>query len=86
MSDKNVTPKAKPLILAMQDAERGIANSVNAALQAGIPCYLLEMIFDKLHRQIKDGAEREMSYAIAQEASEAEEGGAPETEEQAEGA
>ena len=76
--------KSKPLILAMQEAESGIVNNVNAALQAGIPCYLLEMILDKVHRQVKDGAAREMSYAIAQQ-TEAEQDNAPEPEEQTEG-
>ena len=79
----DVKPKSKPLILAMQEAESGIVNSVNSALQAGIPCYLLEKIIDKIHGQIKDGAARELTAAIAQ--ANADEQNAPESEEQAEG-
>lgn len=58
--------KPKPLILAVHDAERDIINSVNNALRANVPCYLLAMILETVQRQIKDGASKELSNATAQ--------------------
>lgn len=58
---------SKPLIVAMNEAEAALFKSVNEIMRAnGIPCYLFEMIFDKVHRQIKDGAEQELNHSIAQ--------------------
>lgn len=74
------TNKTKPLILAMQETESSIVNSVNAALRDGVPCYLLEKILDKIHGQIKDGAARELSAAMSQ--AKADKDNAPKTEEQ----
>lgn len=62
--------KTKPLILALNEAENELAACVNAILhEKQIPCYLLEQVFDKLHRQLKDGAMKELSKASAMYAS-----------------
>ena len=63
----------KPLIVAMEEAEQALVSTVNGILNAGVPCYFLELIVDKIHRQIKDGADRELlqsrrQYAVSLEA------------------
>lgn len=61
----------KPLMLAMQDAESKIAKCINEVIAGEkIPCYFLEIILDKIHRQIKDGAGKELAKVSAQYASE----------------
>ena len=63
--------KSKPLILAMQDAEKKLVNCVNEVLQVDkVPCYFLEIILDKIHQQVKAGAGKELANASAQYASE----------------
>lgn len=62
--NKSETPK--PLMLAMQEAEQELVSNVNGIMQKhNIPCYFFEMIFDKIHRQIKDGAMKELSNVKA---------------------
>lgn len=64
-------PQPKPLMLAMRDAESKLVKTVNEVLhEDNIPCYFLEMLLDKIHRQIKDGAGKELAQANAQYLSE----------------
>lgn len=58
--------KSKPLILAMQEAEQSLVTTVNGILASGVPCYFLELIIDKIHHQVKDGAKQELAQASAQ--------------------
>lgn len=67
--------KPKPLVLAVYDAECDIINSVNKALRANVPCYVLEMILDKIHCQIKSGISQELSAANEQYSQDATDGG-----------
>lgn len=63
--------KSKPLILAMQDAEKKLVNCVNEVIQVEkIPFYFLEIIMDKIHQQVKAGAGKELANASAQYANE----------------
>lgn len=53
--------KQKNLILAVNEAEQALVKTVNGILASGVPCFFLEMIIDKIHGQIKDGAKQEIS-------------------------
>lgn len=57
--------KSKPLILAMQEVEQTLVTTINGILASGVPCYFLELVLDKLHHQIKDGAQQELAQASA---------------------
>lgn len=61
--NNKTTQKNKPLILATQEAEQALVETVNGILASGVPCYFLELIIDKIHNQLKDGAKRELSIA-----------------------
>ena len=52
--------KPKPLILALNEAEEILATTVNNLLREGIPCFYLELVVDKIHRQLKVGATAEL--------------------------
>lgn len=62
----------KPLIIAMEEAEQTLVSTVNAVLKSGVPCYFLERIFDKIHRQITDGAKQELAQTSRQYAQDIE--------------
>lgn len=56
--------KSKPLILAMDEAEKELINTVNRLMnENNLPCYLFEVIVDKIHRQLKEGAQGELLRA-----------------------
>lgn len=55
--------KQKPLTLAVNEAEQALVETVNGILASGVPCFFLELIIDKIHNQLKDGAKRELSIA-----------------------
>ena len=67
----NESKKSKPLILAMQEAESALVKTVNEIMQ-DVPCYFVEIIFDKIHRQLKDGASKEVANARTRYAAETE--------------
>lgn len=53
-----------PLILVMNEAEDKLTTTINDMLSDyHLPCYLLEMIVDKIHRQLKDVAKNELVTA-----------------------
>ena len=56
----NKTTKNKPLVIAIREAENAIVATVNAIIKSGIPLAVIEMIVDKIHRQLKDGARVEL--------------------------
>lgn len=57
--------------LALDNAEKQLVAAVNAIIKEyNLPCYLLEPIFDKVHRVIRDGKERELADARQKEATE----------------
>ena len=63
--------KSKPLMLAMRDAEARLVKCVNEVIQEEkIPSYFLEIIIDKIHHQVKDGASKELAQVSAQFAAE----------------
>jgi hypothetical protein len=54
----------KPLIIALAEAEKEVTEAVNLAMQKnGIPCYLMESIVYKIHRQLEDGKAAELKAA-----------------------
>ncbi len=66
-----------PLVIAMNNAETALTNTVNELLSI-LPCYLLEPLLDKIHRQVKDGAKKELVTAkneYARKCAETEGGG-----------
>lgn len=68
MSNNNTKTPA-PLVIRLRSAEEKIVAAINAtAREEELPCYLLEPIISKLHRQISDAAARE--YAEAKKLSE----------------
>ena len=61
---KTEKTKSKPLILAMRETETELVNTVNRLMsENNLPCYFLEIIIDKIHRQLKDGAKTELAQA-----------------------
>lgn len=54
----------KELVIALADAEQAAVSAVNAIMQEnGLPCYLIEPIIDKIHRQLIDGKNKEIAEA-----------------------
>ena len=51
-----------PLVITMNNAETALVNTVNELL-SNLPCYLLEPLIDKIYRQIKEGAKKELVTA-----------------------
>lgn len=55
---------SKPFILVMNEAEQKLTDAVNDLINnEGIPCYFIELLFDKIHRRIKDGASHDIERA-----------------------
>lgn len=50
----------KPMIIAIEEAEQMLVGAVNNALANGVTPYFLGMVFDKVHGQVKELAQREM--------------------------
>jgi hypothetical protein len=50
----------KPMIVAIEEAEQMLVGAVNNALANGVTPYFLGMVFDKVHGQVKELAQREM--------------------------
>lgn len=56
--------KSKNLALVLDEAEGEVTAALSAIMQKhGLPCYLMEPIIDKLHRQINDGKAAEIAAA-----------------------
>ena len=52
---------SKSIVLVMDEVENELVSTVNELMaKYDLPCYLLELIFDKIHRQLKDGAKKEI--------------------------
>lgn len=57
----------KPLILEIDEAKREFIQVINNAIQVrNLPCYIISMVLDDLHAQIKDGAKSELEMAREQ--------------------
>ena len=55
---------AKELVIVLAEAEQEMAAAVNSIMQKhGLPCFLLEPIVDKVHRQLIDGKANELETA-----------------------
>lgn len=55
---------SRNLALVLDEAEREVTAALNVIMQKhGLPCYLMEPIIDKLHRQINDGKAAEIAAA-----------------------
>ncbi len=64
---KNTEKPTKPLALAMEEAEKETIAAVNSIMaKYDLPCYFYEIIFDKVHRKLKDGSEGELHSVSAQ--------------------
>ena len=58
----------KPLILRMDEAEQELVDAVNAIMQKhSLPCFLVEPMVDKIHRQGSSGKAAELAKAKATE-------------------
>lgn len=56
----------KELIIALHEAEAETVAAVNAIMHKhGLPCFLMEPIIDKLHRQLIDQKTAELAAARA---------------------
>ena len=55
---------SRNLALVLDEAEHEVTATMNTIMQKhGLPCYLMEPIIDKLHRQINDGKAAEIAAA-----------------------
>ena len=60
--------KQKELILRMAEAEQELVNAVNGVMQKhSLPCFLVEYMVEKIHRQLIDGKNSELVAAQARE-------------------
>ena len=60
--------KNKELVLALVDAEQAAVVAIKDIMQQySLPCYLMEPIVDKIHRQILDGKTSEIVAAKTRE-------------------
>lgn len=58
----------KELVIRMAEAEDETVAALNAIMQKyGLPCFLLEPIVDKVHRQLIDGKSSELAAARLRE-------------------
>lgn len=56
----------KELVVILAEAEQEAVAAVNGIMQKhGLPCYLIEPIVDKIHRQLIDGKANELLAARA---------------------
>lgn len=63
--------KQKELVVALAEAEAKMVEAVNSIMQEnGLPCFLMEPIIDKIHRQLIEGKTAELAEAKAREESE----------------
>jgi len=54
----------KELVIVMAEAEQETVAAINYIIQKyGLPCFLMESILDKIHRQLIDGKLRELESA-----------------------
>jgi hypothetical protein len=59
----------KPLVIALAEAEKETTDAVNSIMQKhGLPCFLMESIIYKIHRQLEDGKAVELKDAERVEA------------------
>lgn len=60
----------KELCITLEEAEQELVEAVNGILQKhGLPCYLMEPILDKVHRQLIAGKNTELAEAKARYAA-----------------
>lgn len=60
----------RELVLRIVDAEADTVSAINAIMQTyGLPCFLFELIIDKIHRQLVDGKSNEIMAARSREKS-----------------
>lgn len=58
----------KELVIRLAEAEKEMVTVFNAIMMKyGLPCFLLEPIVDKLHRQLIDGKASELAAAYARD-------------------
>ena len=63
MEEKN----NRPFILEVDEAKKEFIQVINNAIQVrNLPCYIIEMILNDLHTQIKEVAKSEIEMAKAQ--------------------
>ena len=56
----------KPIIIALEEAEPILISAVNQILESGVSPYFAEMVFEKVHKQLRDLANSEMQNARTQ--------------------
>lgn len=58
----------RDLILRMEEAEQELVDAVNAIIQRhSLPCFLVEPMVDKIHRQLINGKAEELTAAKLRE-------------------
>lgn len=63
----NNETNTRPLVLEMDDTKKALAQIVNEAIQVkGIPCFLMECIWNDIGAQIHNGAREEREFARKQ--------------------
>lgn len=61
----------RDLILRMNEAEQELVDAVNAVIQRhSLPCFLVEPMVDKIHRQLITGKTEELEEAKLREKKE----------------
>lgn len=59
---------SRELVLRMADAEQELVSAVNIIIQKhSMPCFLVEHMVDRIHRQLIDGKAGELAAAKARE-------------------
>ena len=57
----------RPFILEVDEAKKELIQVINNAIQVRkLPCYIIEMMLENLHSQIKEGVRSELEMAKAQ--------------------
>ena len=56
------------LALELDDTKNSLVQTINTAIQKGVPCFLLEYIVAELHNQVHNIAEDERKAARREEA------------------
>lgn len=63
----------KALVITLTEAEQETVAAVNGIMQKyGLPCFLMEPIMDRVHRQLIDGKASELASAKAEYSKEKE--------------
>lgn len=64
----NNEKSTRPLVLELDDTKKALIQVVNEAIQVkGIPCFLMEYVWNEIGAQIRSGANEEREFAKKQQ-------------------